>query len=224
MNVRRCLAALMAGAVLFVACEDEEVVGGCDPGCPPAGKKCQPLTTRENVLNNLELSYAEQKYSPYDELLDPNFTFFFSPGDVGGNIPGQWGRTDELRVASMLFDKSLNDPSYPTCRSIRMDLKFESGVVWVDTIPPDFPTETWYTAAVYYEFTFEMLPDMTYIAVPGSQAQFTVRNVGTEDAPQWRLVEWRDVAGDSLQRIATALVSTTAIANQTWGRIKSLYR
>ncbi len=191
------------------------MVGGCDP-CPPPGKKIQPLTTREHVLNNLELSYTLQQYSPYDELLDPNFTFFFSPGDVGGSIPAQWGRADELRMASMLFDKSLNQPPYPTCRSIRMDLKFESGVVWVEVEPLNFPGEKWYTTTVYYEFTFEMVPDMTYIAVPGSQTQFTVRNVGTDDAPQWRLVEWRDLG-------YTSAKAANDVPGPTWGGIKSLY-
>jgi len=164
---------------------------------PQSGKTFKPLTSKEAVLNNLELAYSRQKVNPYDELLDPNFTFFFSPGDVGGNIPEQWGRNEELGVAALLFDPSLNSPDYPTCRSIRMDLRFESGVQWVEVIPADFPTETWYTTTVYYEFTFEMNPDQTYIAVPGSQAQFTVRNTGTEAAPAWKLVEWRDLAGPS---------------------------
>jgi len=170
-------------------------------------------------LNNLELSYTQQKYPPYDELLDPNFTFFFSPGDVGGNIPDQWGRAEELGVATLLFDRSLNQPPYPTCRSIRMDLKFESGVVWVEVIPDDFPEEIWYTTTVYYEFTFEMNPDMTYIATPGSQAQFTVRNAGTDDAPQWRLVEWRDLAANSV-----ALQSAASAGRTTWGSVKALYQ
>ena len=164
---------------------------------PTGGGSFEELTTKEAVLNNLELSYTRQSRDPYDELLDPVFTFFFSPGDVGGNIPEQWGRVDELSVAALLFDKSLNSPDYPTCRSIRMDLKFESGVQWVEVIPEDYPTETWYTTTIYYEFTFEMNPDQTYIAVPGSQAQFTVRNTGTDVAPAWKLVEWRDLAVDN---------------------------
>jgi hypothetical protein len=169
---------------------------GDDPP-PDDGKNFLPLTTKEAVLNNLELAYTKQLYNPYEQLLDDDFTFFFSPGDVGGNIPEQWNRPDELSVADKLLNKNLNDPLYPTCRSIRMDLKFESGVQWVEVIPEAFPTETWYTTTVYYEFTFEMNPDNTYIAVPGSQAQFTVRNTGTAADPAWKLVEWRDLAGNS---------------------------
>jgi hypothetical protein len=217
------LVSVLIAAALFCGCGDEEQPVGS--GAPP-GKTFQPLTAREHVLNNLELAYTQQKYSPYAELLDPAFTFFFSPGDVGGNIPEQWGRTEELSVAARMFDKSLNEPPYPTCRSIRMDLKFENGVQWVEVKPDDFPDETWYTTTVYYEFTFEMLPDMTFIAVPGSQAQFTVRNAGTEDAPQWRLVEWRDVGPNSAAPQSSVGISDRSNPtgeSPTWGRVKALY-
>jgi hypothetical protein len=180
---------VMSTSSCFLNPDEKKIV---DP--PVELKNFLPLTTREAVLNNLELAYSRQKITPYRELLDPNFTFFFSPGDVGGNIPEQWGYPDETRVADLLFNTSLDDPLYPTCRSIRMDLKFESGVQWVDVIPEDYPTETWYTTTVYYEFTFEMNPDMTYIAVPGSLAEFTVRNTGTDAAPLYKLIEWRDLA------------------------------
>ena len=216
-NVRVILGFLFVASALVIACEADK-----DRVTDTGGNQqsfFQNLTEREHVLNNLELSYTQQSYSPFEKLLDPNFTFFFSPGDVGGNIPPQWGRIEELSVAELLFDRSLNNPNYPTCSSIRMDLKFESGVTWVSGVPEDFPTETWYTATVYYEFTFEMEPDQTYIAVPGSQAQFTVRNAGTDDAPQWRLVEMRDLGID-----IAALRSGTGTEKTTWGGVKALYR
>ena len=207
---------LLIGTAVLLSCEADSTRPGCDP-CPPA-KAFQPLTEREHVLNNLELSYNERRPNEFGKLLDNSFAFFFSPGDVGGNIPDQWGRVDELAVTTRLFDPALDQPPYPTCRSIRMDLKFESGVVWVEVIPSDFPDEVWYTTTVYYEFTFEMNPDMTYIAVPGSQAQFTVRNAGTDEAPQWRLVEWWDLAANS-----AALRSAASTSRSTWGQIKALY-
>ena len=207
---------LIAAAALLIACEEEEVVGGCDP-CPFV-KTFQPLTEREHVLNNLELSYNERRANEFGKLLDNDFTFFFSPGDVGGNIPDQWGRVDELAVASRLFDLRLDDPNYPTCSSIRVDLMFESGVQWLDIPSPDVVGETWSTTTVYYQGTFEMKPDMTYIMLPDARAQFAVRNVGTDVAPQWRLVEWRDLADDS------AVLSAASTEKSTWGQIKALYR
>jgi hypothetical protein len=91
-------------------------------------------------------------------------------------------------------------------------------VVWAEVIPEDFPSEKWYTTSVYYEFTFEMDPDMTYLAVPGSLAQFTVRNAGTDNTPQWRLVEWRDLAGNN-----AAMRGPASTDRSTWGSIKALY-
>jgi hypothetical protein len=207
---------LISAAALFLACgADKNRV--TDNESPP--QSFQNLTQREHVLNNLEVSYNKRNFAEFDKLLDGDFTFFFSPGDVGGNIPEQWGRAEEVTVASLLLDPALNQPPYPTCRSIRMDLRFEGGVAWHDTIPPAFPSETWSTTKVYYEFTFEMNPDQTYIAVPGSQAQLTVRNVGTDDAPKWRLVEWKDLATSSV-----ATQSPAATEKTTWGQIKTLYR
>jgi len=74
-----------------------------------------------------------------------------------------------------------------------MNVKLEDGVQWVNVIPEDYPSETWYTATVYYEFTIEVDPDMIYLAVPESRAQFTVRNTATAAAPLYKLVEWRDL-------------------------------
>jgi hypothetical protein len=203
-NVRIVLVSmLIVAAALLVACGEEEVVGGICDLCPTF----QPLTARENVVNNLELSYNKRNFAEFDELLDSDFTFYF-----GGTIPAQWGRADETAVTMMLFDRDLNVPGVPVCRSIRVGLSLENGVQWVELPSPQVLGEVWYTTTVYYEFTFEMAPDLTYIAVPGSQAQFTVRNAGTDDAPQWRLVEWRDLADN------------TATNATTWGGVKSLYR
>jgi len=61
-----------------------------------------------------------------------------------------------------------------------------------------------------------MYSNNTYIAQPGSLAQFTVRNAGTVDAADWRLIEWRDLGRNSL--VARAIGQAT-----TWGGVKSLY-
>jgi hypothetical protein len=90
------VSSLIAATALLLACADEENPVITDDG----QQSFQNLTQREHVLNNLELAYNERRFTPYDALLDPNFTFFFSPGDVGGNIPDQWGRAEELGVAS----------------------------------------------------------------------------------------------------------------------------
>ena len=216
MNVRRCLAALTAGAVLFLACGEEETVVGCDP-CPPPS--FESLTQRWHVLNNLQLSYNEREFARMDELLDTNFVFYLAPRGGQGGIPAQWGRDQELDATRMLFDPDLNVPGFPVCQGIYMNLEFENGVAWDDTVPPAFPAETWYTATVYYDDHFYMEPGGCYTAVPGSQAQFTVRNVGTDGAPQWRLVEWHDLGTVTTERLQPA----AACWQESWGFMKALY-
>jgi hypothetical protein len=204
----------MASSAVWLTCS----TGGnlMAPGGLPHYKN---LTQREHVLTNLELAYNQRLVTRFGDLLDDSFTFYFSPGDVGGNIPEQWGGLQELKVVSLLFDPTLDQPTYPTCRSIRVDLKLEEGVDWVEVIPEGFPGEKWYTTRVEYDFKFEMEPDITYIAVPDAQAQFTVRNDGTDDAPEWRLVEWRDLIPGTL-----AMRSPGVGEGATWGGIKALYR
>jgi hypothetical protein len=164
-----------------------------DPAPDPVEPKeeFKPLTKKENVLNNIQVSYNKRRIDKYDELLDVNFTFFLSTGDVGGGLPESWGRAEEIQYNTSLFDPNYTGEN--RCKRISMDLQFETGVQWVEVVPPNFPEEVWYTTTVFYDFRFEMEPDNTYISVPGSKAQFTVRNTGTVDAPLWKLVEMRDL-------------------------------
>jgi hypothetical protein len=174
-----------------------------DGGEPPPQEnlKREDLTQKWHVLNNIEYAYKTRKPDVYDELVADNFTFFFAPGDVGGNIPEQWGRPDELSSTTALFNSNTQSgPPYddPYCRSIRLDLQYDKdNIQWLEVIPEDFPDETWYYATVFYTFTFEVEPDITYIPQNGARAQFTVRNSGTVEAPNWELVEFRDLGGDT---------------------------
>jgi hypothetical protein len=183
---------LVTASCLF---DPDEAPPKDDGGDSGAVQKME-LTTREAVLNNIEYAYDNRKIDAYDELLDQNFTFFFAPGDVGGSIPEQWPRTDELLTAGYLFISNNQPvPAGPVCRDIRLNLTLDN-IQWVEIIPEGFPDETWYTTTIFYNFTFEMDPDQTYVATPGAKAQYTVRNMGTEAAPHWQLVEWRDLGSD----------------------------
>lgn len=155
----------------------------------------QPLTERWHVLNNIEYSYKTRRTDIYDELLDDNFTFYFSPGDVGEGTPETFNRSEENDATGRLFTSNeQTTPEDPVCRSMRLDLVFEKdNLNWVEVIPENFPDEKWYTTTVFYTFTFEIEPNTTYIAQNGAKAQFTVRNTGTEQAPHWELVEFRDL-------------------------------
>ena len=119
---------------------------------------------------------------------------------MGGDIPAQWGRQDEIDSNKNLFDPGYvdNDPSdgtQPPVDKIFMDVKWEdadgkSTVQWQKVTQDS--GEDWYTATVFFNFDFTLGPDHL-VNNPGSKAQFTVRNAGTPDNPHWQLVEFRDL-------------------------------
>lgn len=207
---------LLLALALVSACEDDPAVPEqIDP------LKLMPLTSRVAVLNNIEYAYNKRNPNAYDALLDDAFTFFLAAGDVGGSIPEQWDRADEFQVTQSLFISNIQPiATGPECRSINVDIAFEDGVEWQAVMPEGFPGETWYTATVYYTFTFEMEPATTYIAQPGAEAQFTVREVAAGSGTEWQLVEWRDL-GYTLLTSSRQDASTSA---STWGSVKALYK
>jgi hypothetical protein len=195
---RQCLLLLpLAIAATAASCIFDPVAPGDKP--PPPAQKYEDLTERWHVLNNLELAYNQRKISRYDEVLDQDFTFFLSTGDVGGGLPDSWDRQTEMNANTNLFTKDPPPPApIPRCKSIKMDVQWEKpntvepNLAWVEVSPPGL-SETWYTTTVFYDFAIDVEPDVTYISNPGSKAQFTVRNAGTADDPHWQLVEFRDL-------------------------------
>jgi len=189
--------ALLATAVAMTAScifdpDDPPPCEDCDTG--PA-RKFENLSKEWHVLNNIELAYTKRRIDKYDELLDENFTFFLSTGDVGGGLPANWDRSTEIITNTNLF---VSDPpgDLPRCKDIEMNVQWEDEnlnptVAWIEISTPG--GEKWYTTTVFYDFQFDVEPDMTYINNPGAKAQFTIRNAGTEDAPVWKLVEFRDL-------------------------------
>lgn len=208
-------AILVAALALLPACEDDPV---SVPPPPPPTLEHQPLTSRRAILNNIEYAYKTRNGGVIAELLDDDFVFYFTPSDVGGGIPSSWGREEEYETTNALFESNTwTFPAGPICRSIRVDLQYDDATEWAPIVPASAPTETWYTATVFYSYTFEMEPDNTYISQNGARSQFTVREVGDE----WRLVEWRDL-GASIMMNATG--SGAEVSETTWGSIKALYR
>ena len=90
-------------------------------------------------------------------------------------------------------------------------------MTWVEVTPPN-SDETWYTATLYMDFKVDVEGDLTYISNPGTKAQFTVRNAGTDLAPHWQLVEMRDLGAPSGPSI-TSMSTEPA----TWGSVKASY-
>ena len=210
------LSALTAGLAMLVACDPDPV----RPGGTPAAAY-ENLSQRAHVLNNLELAYNKRNITKYDELLDDNFTFVLSPGDVDAGLPPQWGRAEELQYNRDLFD--VNYAGQGRCKSILLDVVWEDSLVWQAETMPSAPGETWYTATAYYRFKFEFEPDITFVNLSGAKAEFVVRNAGTDAAPHWQLVEMYDSDAILLSTFRVTRVGTTR-ESMTWGGIKALYR
>jgi hypothetical protein len=174
------LAALLVAAMSSCIFSPDEKGG--EPPKPP--KEKLPLTSKSAVLNNIEYAYNKRDLTTYQDLLDNNFTFFYTESDANGTTPVQWGSADEITTTHGIFDHA---------SSIDMDLVWEDGVQWSEQISG---SETWYYTTVFYHFTIK-IDDTTFIPNAGSKAQFTVRNAGTAAAPHWQLVEFRDLGGPS---------------------------
>jgi hypothetical protein len=156
---------------------------------PPPDVTFLPLTEKDNVLVNIERAYVARRIEKYEEVLDDEFTFFLSSGDVGGDIPEQWDKSEEILLNTRLFDKTY---AAKPCQKIEMDIRTEEGLSWTEFTPASAPTETWYTTTVYYEFRFFINPDI-YISEPGSRGVFTVRDIGPAPEHHWQLIEFRDL-------------------------------
>ena len=188
------LCGLSIVALFVSSCLFDPEEGTKPPVDPPLQKL--PLTERWHVLNNIEYAYKNRDRLTYDELLNSDFVFYFSPGDVGGGTPETLNRPDELDATGRLFasnSQTQNPPPDPVCRSLRLDLVFDKdNINWVEVIPEGFPDEKWYTTTVFYTFTFE-IETTTYIPYNGVKAQFTVRNNPQGGNNHWELVEFRDL-------------------------------
>ena len=218
MHVKAIVLLIMFVATLVVTACDTTDPDCCGP-IPPVVER-ENLTQRWHVLNNIEYAYRTRRPDIYDELLNTDFVFFLSPGDVGGGIPASWDRVDEMDATSRLFRS--NEQSMPptdvVCRSIRLDLVFDKDTIqWAEIQPSAYPGEKWYTTDVFYTFTFEMEPNTTYIAPNGAKAQFTIRNNPQNGKSHWELVEVRDLVGTPLES------SAAGVNEATWGGIKALY-
>jgi len=184
------VAVFLLGVALLLplACSDDPVQPQNKPVAGPAN-----LTQKWHVLSNIETAYNKRDITIYDQLLDDSFVFYLSPGDVGGDMPDQWGRVEEILYTSRMFDPNYNGQH--RCTELSMDLVLpdeKNTIQWVAFTPAGLPDQTWYKTMVYYHFRLETEPSTTYESVAGARAEFTVRNAGTDEAPHWQLVEMHD--------------------------------
>ncbi len=187
--------ALLATATLVAslsACLLDPKEPPAPPTKPPPIIEFQDLTEKAHVLNNLVASYLQRDINEYKRILDLDYyQFFFSDGDVTNGLPSEgWDKTQDELATTNLLNRSSSAPN----RIITIDLNVErSNLIWVELAADPPLTETWWSVTTNYSFTFKTANDISYITSGSPRAQFIVRDAGTVDDPQWRLVRWRDL-------------------------------
>jgi hypothetical protein len=220
MVLRRALVVSLVFATL-VACQDQSVDTSADRGRDVSVQPSGPcdargdLTKKDDVLCNLEFAYRYRDLAELTRLMDPAFVFYFSPEDVGGNIPSQWDRASELLATDKMFgspvtgirnlSSSASAPSPVDVQeatwgfikaafqnanepavSISLSLTYDIGEdTWL-AFPPFYLKYAYYSIVV-------VAGDDTFVSAPGRQALFTVHLAEVNGESIWQLVEWRDL-------------------------------
>lgn len=210
--IHATVVALFACGLVFTACNDDSVSPKKDP---PPGPSYEDLSEEWHVFNNLELCYNERNLAECQKLLDAdNFLFYFGSRDVGGDVPPSWGYAEEVQATENMFSGDGGRDNNPIL-SIELTLADIEKVQWEDYADEDaFPNETLRRGTVAYDFAMTTANDLTWITPGQPRAEFVVRNVGGK----WRIVEWRDLAGE----LASAVAASTE--ESSWGKVKSRYQ
>jgi hypothetical protein len=136
---------------------------------------------------------------------------------VSNGLPEEgWSRSQDLAATENLLDP--DNPAPNRIVSINdLDVDMED-LVWQPVADTSL-ADTLLTVTTTYRFWFLAANDINYITSGSPQVQLCVRNVGTDAAPQWRLLRWHDLGNpERAGPGASALVEET-----NWGRVKSLY-
>jgi hypothetical protein len=186
------LIVLVVAAGLTTSCildPKEEKVGD-----PPAPVEFKDLSEKDHLLFNLELAYNERDMDRYAELLDDNFTFYFSDADYNDPdhpTPQQWNRDTEIGANSRILNRDLPGDN----KVVSIDLKL--GYVadnWTEEPENQVhPGESWYRKTVDYDLRINTAASWELKALD-KKAQFTVR--WDEDKGMWQIVMWHDLGDD----------------------------
>jgi len=176
----------------------------------------EDLTSKDDVLYNLEFSYNRRSYAEFEKLLGDFFIFIFSESDWNRgevDVP-QWDRPSELAANQKILDPNLPGGKRVISIDLRLDFPAAS---WVEEPPAGHhPDESWFTKTVDYNLITKTADDWEHRAT-GVRAQFTIR--WDEPAGAWQIVLWRDDVGYMM----ALSPGGGAVEETTWGGIKAMY-
>ena len=173
---------------VFCGCDADRVT----PPSPASQNPYKALTSKDDVLFNLQLLYPQYDWVEYNRVLDDDLIFFFSEDDIGEGFT-EFEKEDEIRTLQHMGDNSRAN----AVLSINLNLSYSAGE-WTAIEPEDqkYLGETWYQKTVVYNMTVQAETNMTHISTD-VKAQFTIREgEDTDGSKIWRIIRWRDaIAG-----------------------------
>ncbi len=146
----------------------------CNPFAPrldtdlTSGSILGDQTTVDGVFQNVKYAYAFRDTSIYGQLIDPAFTFIYRDYERGVDV--SWGRDDEMRTTSGMFDNVE-----------RLDL------VWSNTMSAD-SSETQANVTRYFNLTVTF--NASDIERADGYANFTLEH--SKSGTPWKVVRWQD--------------------------------
>jgi hypothetical protein len=159
-------AALLLAAVLLAACNP--FAPAVDEDAPGASSLISDQTTVDGVFQNMQYAYTFKDTTLYGNLLHPDFIFIYR--DYDKLIDVHWGRDEEMRITSRLFDNAMN-----------------LNVVWNNVVGYSGDS---LDADIVRSFNLTVTFNPSDVVRVGGQVALTLhRDHGY--AP-WRIVKWRD--------------------------------
>lgn len=208
--------------VLFVAlpaCSDDPE----KPEQKPPPSPYRDMSSPDNVIFNLEVTYNKRDGAKYATLLDPvNYIFFFADQDINNpdlDISGPLTYDEDAHYTRNMFDPNfVSTKGQLPIQNITMNLSNDA-LTWVEYQDPT-SGETWQKTTVFYYFVIDTAQD-SYSPGNDALAEFICREADYNNGTEWRLVRWRDVGSPA---VASSASRTTGVKTTTVGALKSLYK
>lgn len=180
---------LLIAALALSSCQN--------PFHPPLVDNSQPTVqnrTPLEVLQNLELAYAERNINIYKTLLAKDFRFELLAAEVsqiGIDVNGDgirdswWGYDEEVQYTSNLFTDGSTDGNYPSPDDIQLRLQIPPEENW--ETDPEVGHENWVVIPCLFDLKLMYLSTNSMITASGV-ARFYLKPANN----RWYIAIWRD--------------------------------
>jgi hypothetical protein len=148
-----------------------------------------PQISPRNCLENLKIAYVDQDLDEYKKLFSTDFTFWFSPEDIGNPedpTPQTWGASEDQLSTQNLFEDELVE-------RITLEWTLHEASPSDDEYPGTWKAEV--TEVRLSVFTRDEEGRPLELRVPGGYATFFFKEYPQElidGKSTWRIFRWED--------------------------------